>query len=219
MKFLLPKTNNQAEYIRAISENDIVICVGPAGTGKTSLACSMAIEYLNRGDVKKIILSRPIIESGKGLGFLPGDLTEKVHNYMLPCYDEINKTISVKECMASDLIEVVPVEFARGRNFHDSFIIIDEAQNLTYEQLILMISRFGRNSKMVINGDPEQCDIRDSFLQQMFENLDGIRGVGLVKMNYSDVIRNKIIGPILKRLKNAHLRDQEGEQDCKTQRY
>jgi phosphate starvation-inducible PhoH-like protein len=210
---LKPKSKNQADYIRTIVENQITVCIGPAGSGKTLVPCALASKALLEQRIEKIILTRPIVEAGRGLGFLPGDMLAKVNHYMIPCMEELGKFLDVGECIKNGLIEIVPPELMRGRNFHNCFIIADESQNLDYGQLVLLLSRFGRNSKMVINGDPDQCDIGEPFLQETFKALENVEGVGLIKLHQVDIVRNKIIGNILKRMNNAHLRNTGHERE------
>ena len=143
---LKAKTDNQFEYKRAIAESDITICTGPAGTGKTAVSVGLACEYLTSGKVEKIIITRPVVESGKGLGFLPGSFHDKIHPYLIPVIEEMNGYLgseSVKKLRAENIIEICPLEYMRGRNFHNAFIILDEAQNATFEQIKMFLTRMG----------------------------------------------------------------------------
>lgn len=209
------RSASQEDYVRVISENDITICIGPCGTGKTAIPCALACQKLIDNEVQRIIVTRPIIESGKGLGFLPGTFGEKTSVYMIPVMEELSKYLGkthYDECIKDGTIEVVPPEYMRGRNFHDSYILCDEAQNLTYKQLVMLITRFGRKSKMVINGDPDQCDLLDyeaGALLLAHKALQGVHGVGTHTFGVADIVRSKVIGPILKRLNDAHILDQE----------
>jgi len=206
-KTLKPKTKHQTDYIRTISECDVTICTGPAGSGKTAVAVGLACEYLTNNRIKKIIITRPIVETGRqGLGFLPGTFDEKVHPYLIPVLEEIGlyfNSTEIDKYKSSKIIEVCPLEYMRGRNFHDSFMILDEAQNTTYEQIKMFLTRIGRNSKAVINGDTDQSDLPANLkgtLQNCVDNLDGLDGVGIVELDSSDIVRNDIIAKILRRL-------------------
>jgi phosphate starvation-inducible PhoH-like protein len=205
---LKPKTENQAKYIRAMVEADVTICTGPAGTGKTTIAVGLACQYLVENKVSKIIVTRPVVESGKGLGFLPGTFQDKIHPYLVPIFEEMNLYLSkdaVEKLLKENLIEICPLEYMRGRNFHNSFIILDEAQNATYQQIKMLITRMGSGSKCVINGDIEQTDLPRSIsgaLEECVDRLDNLKGVSIVELERSDIIRNKIIASILERLED-----------------
>lgn len=201
---LKPRTKNQTEYIRAIAENTITFCQGFAGSGKTHVAVGMGIEYLLTDKVKKIIITRPVVEAGEKIGYLPGSAEEKLNPYLLPILDEINHFITPSQYMALKLnnkIEVVPLGLMRGRNFHNTFIIADECQNATYEQLKMLLTRIGRDSKMILTGDVSQSDLRHDY-QGGFKTMinvlgKGLSGIGLVSLEAVDIIRNPIIGSIL----------------------
>jgi phosphate starvation-inducible PhoH-like protein len=204
---LKPKTKNQGEYIRAIAEQDLTICTGPAGTGKTSIAVGLACEYLTTAKVDKIIITRPVVETGsKGLGYLPGTFAEKMHPYLLPVLEEMKIYMSHNEISArrnSGDIEICPLEYMRGRNFHNCFMILDEAQNITYGQLKMFLTRMGRNSKAVINGDTKQSDLSESLqgaLKNCAHKLEGLEGVGIIRLDETDIVRSDIISKILNRL-------------------
>jgi phosphate starvation-inducible PhoH-like protein len=205
-KTLKPKTQNQAAYIRAMIESDITICDGPAGSGKTAVAVGLACQYLEEQKVNKIVISRPIVEAGKGLGFLPGSFENKVHPYLIPIIEEMNLYLSrdkVETYKKNNIIEICPLEYMRGRNFHQSFIILDEAQNATREQMKMFATRIGRQSKCVINGDVEQSDLPHNLrgaLEHWLEVLDDIKGVSIIELDFSDIIRNDIISKILSAL-------------------
>lgn len=205
---LKPKSTNQKEYIRAIAENTITFCQGLAGSGKTHIAVGMALEYLLDEKVKKIIITRPVLEAGEKIGYLPGTAEEKLHPYLLPILDEINYFVSpsfYNGLRTSNKIEIVPLGFMRGRNFHDSFIIADECQNASYEQLKMLLTRVGINSRMVLTGDVGQSDLskhlRGGF-QEMINTLDGLDSIGFCELTHSDIVRNPIIANILSRLDN-----------------
>lgn len=203
---LKPRTDNQAEYIRTIAENTITFCQGLAGSGKTHIAIGMALEYLLDDKVKKIIITRPVLEAGEKIGYLPGTAEEKLHPYLLPILDEINHFISQAHYASLKLnnkIEVVPLGLMRGRNFHNAFIVADECQNASYEQLKMLLTRTGNNSKMVLTGDIGQSDLHRSQrggFADMINGLYDIDGIGIVQLQGSDIVRNPIIVKILGRL-------------------
>lgn len=203
---LKPRTENQKEYIRTVVENTITFCQGVAGSGKTHIAIGIALEYLLEDKVKKIIITRPVVESGEKIGYLPGTAEEKLHPYLLPVLDEILHFIPMSHYAALKLnnkIEIVPLGLMRGRNFHNSFIVADECQNASYDQLKMLLTRIGNDSKMVLTGDISQSDLhrsmRGGFLD-LIQGLNGIDGIGLSQLFHSDIIRNPIIGKILLRL-------------------
>lgn len=205
-KKLKPKTENQSEYIRCIAESTVTLCAGPAGSGKTAVAVGLACEHLLEGKVSRIVISRPIVESGNGLGYLPGTFEEKVQPYLMPIIEEMRQFLTHEgfdELRASGQIEVCPLEYMRGRNFHDSFIILDEAQNASFEQIKMLITRTGRRSKVVINGDLEQSDLPHSIkggLEYFMDVIEGVHGVSVCELDDDDIIRNDIIAKILIRL-------------------
>jgi len=205
---LKPKTENQARYIRAMIESDVTICIGPAGTGKTTIPVGLACQYLLEDRVSKIIVTRPVVESGKGLGFLPGTFQDKIHPYLVPVFEEMNLYLSkdiADKFLKENRIEICPLEYMRGRNFHGAFIILDEAQNATYQQIKMLITRMGSRSKCVINGDIDQTDLPHSIsgaLEECVDRLDNLKGVSIVELERCDIIRNKIISSILDRLED-----------------
>jgi phosphate starvation-inducible PhoH-like protein len=205
---LKPKTVNQNEFIRTIAENTITFCQGVAGSGKTHIAVGMAIEYLLENKVNKIVITRPVVESGEKLGFLPGTAEEKLHPYLLPILDEIAHFIPMSQYASlktHNKIEIVPLGLMRGRNFHNCFIVADECQNASYDQLKMLLTRIGNDSKMVLTGDVSQSDLqrylRGGFMQ-LIAALGDIEGIGISELNNADIIRNPIIGKILSRLDN-----------------
>ena len=197
-----PKTEGQAEYIDSIQYNDITLCCGPAGSGKTLLAVYYASIALIRGDYNKIILTRPAIEVGKSLGYLPGSSDQKLYNYLIPLIENFKKFLG-KDAFtflkAQGKIEIVPVQFRRGRNFDNSLIIMDEAENANYEELKLVLTRIGERSKMILSGDFKQSDIDldDNDFEFVFKKLSNLDGVGCIELTNEDIVRNPIISKIL----------------------
>ncbi len=199
-----PKSLAQKEYIDAIRKYDIVFGIGPAGTGKTYLAMAMAVSALSKGIVSRIILTRPAVEAGEALGFLPGDLAEKVDPYLRPLYDALHDMMRFEKTaalMQKGIIEVAPIAFMRGRTLNDSFIILDEAQNTTSEQMKMFLTRIGFNSKAVITGDITQIDLptdRTSGLIESKNILQGINGIQFVFFSKRDVVRHKLVQEIIR---------------------
>jgi phosphate starvation-inducible PhoH-like protein len=203
---LKPRSDNQKEYIRTIAENTITFCQGLAGSGKTHIAIGMALEYLLDNKVNRIIITRPVLEAGEKIGYLPGTAEEKLHPYLLPIIDEINYFISQAQYASLKLnnkIEVVPLGLMRGRNFHNCFIVADECQNASYEQLKMLLTRVGTQSKLVLTGDIGQSDLsrhlQGGFID-LINALDGVESIGNSKLESSDIVRNPIIAKILSRL-------------------
>jgi phosphate starvation-inducible PhoH-like protein len=203
-KMLAPKTPNQRRYLEAIERNDLVLGVGPAGTGKTYLAVAMAVSALLSKRVSRIILTRPAVEAGERLGFLPGTLQEKVDPYLRPLYDalfDMMESEKVDKLLERNTIEVAPIAFMRGRTLNDSFIILDEAQNSTTEQMKMVLTRTGFNSKMVVNGDITQIDLppgKRSGLIDALEVLRGVEGISFVQFDERDVVRHNLVQRIVK---------------------
>lgn len=199
-----PKTLGQNRYLEAIRHNYITFGIGPAGTGKTYLAVAMAVFSLKNKLVERIILTRPAVEAGEKLGFLPGDLQEKVDPYLRPLYDAMNDimgTDTVQKFMSKNIIEVAPLAYMRGRTLEDSFIILDEAQNTTIEQMKMFLTRMGFGSKMVITGDITQIDLPSgvkSGLKHAQAVLGNVPGIGMLNLNESDVVRHEIVSRIIK---------------------
>jgi phosphate starvation-inducible PhoH-like protein len=203
-KTLAPKTVNQRRYLEAIERNDLVFGVGPAGTGKTYLAVAMAVSALVSKKCSRIILTRPAVEAGERLGFLPGTLQEKVDPYLRPLYDALFEMLEqdkVEKLLERNTIEVAPLAFMRGRTLNDSFIILDEAQNTTPEQMKMVLTRQGFSSKMVVNGDVTQIDLpsgRRSGLLDAVDVLKGVEGISFVKFDERDVVRHPLVQRIVK---------------------
>ncbi|SDF06180.1 PhoH family protein [Sporomusa acidovorans] len=203
-RHIKPRTLGQSQYLEAIRRNPITFGIGPAGTGKTYLAVAMAVFSLKSKQVERIILTRPAVEAGEKLGFLPGDLQEKVDPYLRPLYDamyDIMGTDTVQKYMAKNIIEVAPLAYMRGRTLEDSFIILDEAQNTTGEQMKMFLTRMGFGSKMVITGDITQIDLPSgvkSGLKHAQAVLAGVPGIALLNLSESDVVRHEIVSRIIK---------------------
>ncbi|WP_245558880.1 PhoH family protein [Humibacter albus] len=201
-KSIRPKTQGQKEYVDAIDENTIVFGIGPAGTGKTYLAMAKAVQALQRKEVTRIILSRPAIEAGERLGFLPGTLTDKIDPYLRPLYDALNEMMDpelVPKLLASGTIEVAPLAYMRGRTLNDSFVVLDEAQNTTPEQMKMFLTRLGFGSKMVVTGDITQIDLPSSAsgLRLVTRVLDGIDDIHFARLTSDDVVRHSLVGRIV----------------------
>jgi phosphate starvation-inducible protein PhoH and related proteins len=200
---IAPKSVAQKHYIDSIRRHDIVFGIGPAGTGKTYLAMAMAVAALTKNDVSRIVLTRPAVEAGERLGFLPGDLAEKVNPYLRPLYDALNDMVDVdraRRYMERGTIEVAPLAFMRGRTLNDSFVILDEAQNTTHEQMKMFLTRLGFGSKAVITGDVTQIDLptgKGSGLIEAQEILRGIDGIRFVRFSERDVVRHRLVQQII----------------------
>jgi phosphate starvation-inducible PhoH-like protein len=212
-----PKSLAQKEYIDAIRKYDIVFGIGPAGTGKTYLAMAMAVAALTKGIVSRIILTRPAVEAGEALGFLPGDLAEKVDPYLRPLYDALHDMMRFEKAaalMQKSIIEVAPIAFMRGRTLNDSFIILDEAQNTTSEQMKMFLTRIGFNSKAVITGDITQIDLptdRTSGLIESKNILQDIKGIQFVFFSKRDVVRHKLVQEIIRAYEDLEVEKQKNK--------
>lgn len=197
------RTAGQSKYIDMVRKNDITLSIGPAGTGKTFMAVAFAVAALQNHEVGRIILCRPAVEAGENLGFLPGDLKEKVDPYLAPLYDALEAMLpqaKLKPWLAKKVIEVIPLAYMRGRTLDNSFLILDEAQNATTMQMKMFLTRLGVNSKSIINGDITQIDLprkKDSGLIQVMDILRGIDGIGIVELSESDVVRHRLVKEII----------------------
>jgi len=203
-KTIVPRSATQIEYMKALASKDVIFALGPAGTGKTYVAVAQAVSQLITGSVQRLILSRPAVEAGERLGFLPGDMKEKVDPYLRPLYDALYDCMppeQVERRLASGEIEIAPIAFMRGRTLADSFIILDEAQNTTREQMKMFLTRFGQNSRMVVCGDPKQVDIPGgpplSGLNDAVGRLEGVEGIAVTRFSVADVVRHPIVGRIV----------------------
>ncbi|HEU5051130.1 MAG TPA: PhoH family protein [Gemmatimonadales bacterium] len=209
---IVPKTQGQRDYLQAIAMHDIVVGIGPAGTGKTYLAVAKAVEALARKRVRRIILARPAVEAGESLGFLPGDLQAKVDPYLRPLYDALEDMMPhdrVQRALESRTIEIAPLAYMRGRTLSDAFIILDEAQNATGAQMKMFLTRLGVNSRTVVTGDKTQIDLprrEDSGLIQVERVLQGIDGIAFCYLNEADVVRHRLVREIIA----AYAEDQNG---------
>ena len=200
---IIPRNSKQLEYIRKIKTKDIVFGVGPAGTGKTYLAMALAISGFLAGDYSRIILTRPAKEAGENLGFLPGTLEEKIYPYLRPLYDALYDMLEIDEAkslISSNIIELAPLAFMRGRTLNHAFVILDEAQNTTSEQMLMFLTRLGFGSSCVITGDPSQTDLKNSEssgLVQAYKILKNIREIGFCKFSVKDVVRHSLVEKII----------------------
>jgi phosphate starvation-inducible protein PhoH and related proteins len=202
-KTIVPRSATQTRYMEALLRNDIIFALGPAGTGKTYIAVAQAVSQLITGSVDRLILSRPAVEAGEKLGFLPGDMKEKVDPYLRPLYDALNDCLpaeQVERRIASGEIEIAPIAFMRGRTLANAFIILDEAQNTTPAQMKMFLTRFGEGSRMVVCGDPNQTDLPPghmSGLNDAVAKLEGIDGMAMIRFGIGDVVRHPIVGRIV----------------------
>ncbi len=212
------RTSGQRQYIQQARKNDIVFVIGPAGTGKTYLAVAMAVAALKSRDITKIILARPAVEAGENLGFLPGDLREKVDPYLRPLYDALDDMLSAEKLrsyMEKRIIEIVPLAYMRGRTLHNAFVILDEAQNATATQMKMFLTRLGVNSRAIITGDITQIDLPNSStsgLVQIQEVLKEIQGIRFVYLDRNDVVRHRLVKDIIDAYERYHV---EGETTAK----
>lgn len=200
-----PKNEGQKALMDAMASHNLVMAMGPAGTGKTYLAITAAVEAFEAGKVDKIILSRPAVEAGETLGFLPGDLQDKMAPYLRPLYDALNDRLGLKRLkhlIETGEIEIAPVAYMRGRTLNNAFIVIDEAQNCTYAQIKMILSRLGWHSTMVVTGDPNQSDLLPgmSGLSQIADKLDGTNGISVQRLHERDIVRHPLVAKMLERI-------------------
>ena len=212
---IVAKTPTQKEYWRQVQKNDIVFSIGPAGTGKTFLAVAMALAALKNNEVSRVVLSRPAVEAGESLGFLPGDLNEKVVPYLRPLLDALGDMLlpeKLKSMTEKGIIEIVPLAYMRGRTLNDSFIILDEAQNATSTQMKMFLTRLGKNSKAIVTGDITQTDLPRSTMSGLVHIqsiLQGIEGIGFVYFDKSDVVRHRLVAAIIDAYERAEAKSQQ----------
>ena len=216
-KEIRPKTLGQKKFIDAVRKNEIVFVIGPAGTGKTYLAVAIALSALKSQSVNRIILVRPAVEAGESLGYLPGDLLEKIDPYFRPLYDAIYEMMpseKFQKYMERGIIEIAPLAYMRGRTLNDSFIILDDAQNTTLGQMKMFLTRFGFGSKIIINGDITQVDLprkENSGLIKISKVLENIKGIEFIYLNDQDVVRHRLVQEIIRAYEREDLRNQEME--------
>ncbi len=206
-KIIKAKTLNQKRLVESMNKNDMVFAIGPAGTGKTYTGVALAVKALKNKEVKRIILTRPAVEAGENLGFLPGDLNEKLDPYMQPLYDSLRDMIpneSLQSYLVKGTIQIAPLAFMRGRTLDNAFVILDEAQNSTHSQMKMFLTRMGKNSKFMITGDPEQIDLPKSMISGLNEALlilKNSNGIGIIKLDEKDVIRHVLVKKIIEAYK------------------
>lgn len=199
-----PRTAGQARYLKAIRDNDLVFCVGPAGTGKTYLAVAMAVQELKENRIRKIVLVRPAVEAGESLGYLPGDLQAKINPYLRPLLDALREMMDYDQIMRytnQDVVEMIPLAYMRGRTLNDAFVILDEAQNCTVAQMKMFLTRMGMRTKMVVSGDTTQVDLpshKMNGLTDAVNRLQGIRGLGKVVLDDRDIVRHRLVQEIVR---------------------
>ncbi len=200
---VFPKTAGQRRYVEAIRTHDLTFCVGPAGTGKTYLAVAVGVGLLKQGRIKRIVLVRPAVEAGEKLGYLPGDLQAKVNPYLRPLFDAMHDMMSfdqIKRFMQSDVIEVIPLAFMRGRTLSKAVIILDEAQNATVSQMLMFLTRLGHDSKMIVTGDDSQVDLpadQTSGVRDACRRLGGVKGIAVVRLEEGDIVRHSLVQNIV----------------------
>ena len=219
------RSENQQRLIDTFKENDMVFAVGPAGSGKTYLSIALAVKALKDKTAKRIILSRPAVEAGEKLGFLPGDMREKIDPYLQPLYDALQDmlpAVKLQEMMDKDIIQIAPLAFMRGRTLNDAIVILDEAQNTTTAQIRMFLTRMGWNTKMIITGDLTQIDLPRqtlSGLKDAIRILEGIEGIGVVNLNQKDIVRHKLVTRIVEAYEQREkaLRKQDSEYDVRTE--
>jgi phosphate starvation-inducible PhoH-like protein len=213
-RFVRPRTDGQARYVRAMREHDLTLCIGPAGTGKTFLAVGMAVNLLRQGGVKKIVLVRPAVEAGERLGFLPGDIVAKVNPYLRPLFDALHDMMEpelVRRYMENDIIEIVPLAYMRGRTLNEAAIILDEGQNTTVPQMKMFLTRMGNGSKIIVTGDVTQVDLpreTRSGLIDAVHRLRDIKQIAVVYLDESDIVRHPLVQQIVRAYEEAKPRKQ-----------
>lgn len=202
-KPIIPRTDNQVKLVEGFNKSDMLFAIGPAGSGKTYVAIALAVKALKNKEIKKIILSRPAVEAGEKLGFLPGDMKEKIDPYLQPLYDALQDMIpaaKLKEYMELNIIQIAPLAFMRGRTLNDAVVILDEAQNTTTQQIKMFLTRMGMNTKMIITGDMTQIDLppaQTSGLVQAMRILKGVKGISIVELGKKDIVRHKLVERIV----------------------
>lgn len=219
-----PRSPGQAEYVEKIRKHDLTFSIGPAGSGKTYLAVAIAVEALRNREIKKLVLVRPAVEAGESLGYLPGDLLQKIHPYLRPLLDAINEMLgfeTAQRMMQSQVIEVLPLAYMRGRTLNDSFIILDEAQNTTVAQMKMFLTRMGRNSKIVVAGDTTQVDLprgTNSGLFDAIHRLKNVKGISLARLSEADIVRHPLVQKIVMAYEQTKETDQNKKPSGKNRR-
>ena len=202
-KPITPRSTNQLKLVKEFDKNDMIFAIGPAGSGKTYTAIALAVRALKNKEIKKIILSRPAVEAGEKLGFLPGDMKDKIDPYLQPLYDALQDMIpaaKLKEYMELNIIQIAPLAFMRGRTLNDAIVILDEAQNTTTQQIKMFLTRMGMNTKMIVTGDMTQIDLpssQTSGLAQAIKILKGVKGISFIELNKKDIVRHKLVTRIV----------------------
>lgn len=214
-KAITPRSENQLKLVKEYEKNDMVFAIGPAGSGKTYTAIALAVRALKNKEIKKIILSRPAVEAGEKLGFLPGDMKEKIDPYLQPLYDALQDMIpaaKLKEYMELNVIQIAPLAFMRGRTLNDAVVILDEAQNTTSAQIKMFLTRMGMNTKMIITGDLTQIDLPSSTrsgLSHAMHILRDIKGIGIIEMNKKDIVRHKLVTKIVEAYEKEKMQEKK----------
>ncbi|MBQ4519843.1 MAG: PhoH family protein [Bacteroidaceae bacterium] len=224
-KAITPRSDNQLKLVKEYEKNDMVFAIGPAGSGKTYTAIALAVRALKNKEIKKIILSRPAVEAGEKLGFLPGDMKEKIDPYLQPLYDALQDMIpaaKLKEYMELNVIQIAPLAFMRGRTLNDAVVILDEAQNTTSAQIKMFLTRMGMNTKMIVTGDMTQIDLphsQTSGLVQALKILKGVKGISFVELNKKDIVRHKLVTKIVEAYERFDKEQKELNKEERTQRH
>ena len=204
-----PNSKNQKDLVDAVGSNDLVFVIGPAGTGKTFISVALAVKALKNKEIRRIIITRPAVEAGEHLGFLPGDLEEKIDPYLRPIFDSLNQLLPSEKLTyykENGIIEVAPLAYMRGRTLNDAFVLLDEAQNTTTQQMKMFLTRMGANSKMIISGDISQIDlpkVQKSGMKEALDLLKGVEGISIIKMDVKDIVRHKLVGRIVEKYDKA----------------
>lgn len=224
-KAITPRSENQLKLVKEYEKNDMVFAIGPAGSGKTYTAIALAVRALKNKEKKKIILSRPAVEAGEKLGFLPGDMKEKIDPYLQPLYDALQDMIpaaKLKEYMELNVIQIAPLAFMRGRTLNDAVVILDEAQNTTSAQIKMFLTRMGMNTKMIVTGDMTQIDLphsQTSGLIQAMKILKGVKGISFVELNKKDIVRHKLVTKIVEAYEKFDKEQKVANEEKKRQKY
>lgn len=224
-KAITPRSDNQLKLVKEYEKNDMVFAIGPAGSGKTYTAIALAVRALKNKEIKKIILSRPAVEAGEKLGFLPGDMKEKIDPYLQPLYDALQDMIpaaKLKEYMELNIIQIAPLAFMRGRTLNDAVVILDEAQNTTSAQIKMFLTRMGMNTKMIVTGDMTQIDLphsQTSGLVQAMKILKGVKGISFVELNKKDIVRHKLVTKIVEAYERFDKEQKLNNEEKRTQRH